>query len=160
MNYRTIALTLSLAAVGVSIAYAAPQPAPTAAGQTPLPKATATPTPAPSPPPTKAAPSFTADQARKGQTLFYQNCAECHGGNLEGNFGPALGTGDGNVQWDSIGYVWSYMTAHMPVGNSGGLKPDEYLDIMAFIMKSHGHQPGKAMLTPNSAKASQALLGP
>ncbi len=140
--------------------HAVPRPGPTAAGQTPLPKPTPTPTKAPSPPPTTTAPSFAADQARKGQTLFYENCAECHGGNLEGNVGPALSGGDGNVQWDSVGYVWDYMTGHMPAGNAGGLRQDEYLDIMSFILKSHGHRPGKTMLTPESAKASQALLGP
>lgn len=108
----------------------------------------------------KSVPSYTADQARKGQTLFYENCAECHGAKLDGNVGPALGNGDGNIQWDPVGYVYTYMTGHMPVGNSGGLSRGEYLDIMAFLLKSHGHPPGKTALTAGSATASQALLGP
>ena len=112
------------------------------------------------PPASGMVPSFLADQARKGQTLFYENCAECHGAQLEGKFGPALGGGDGNIQWDTIGYVWSYMTGHMPAGNSGGLSREEYVDIMAFLLQTHGHPAGRAALTPLSAQASTALLGP
>ena len=146
-------------AFGAPLAQAGVTPQPTAAGQTPLPNPTPTPTPAPSPSPSDSVPSFTVGQARLGQTLFYENCAECHGGNLQGNFGPALAGPDGNIQWDSVGYVYSYMTGHMPAGNSGGLSKDEYLDIMSFLLKRHGHQPGKTMLTPAQATASTALLG-
>lgn len=105
-------------------------------------------------------PSFTDAQATKGQILFYENCAECHGATLEGNFGPAL-SGDGsNVQWQSVTYVWTYMTAHMPAGNAGALRPDEYLEIMAFLLKMHGNPAGIAPLTAKAAAASKALMGP
>lgn len=106
-----------------------------------------------------AAPSYSADQARKGQTVFYLQCAECHGGNLEGNFGPALAGGDGNIQWDSVKYVYTYMTGHMPAGNAGGLSKDEYVDLMSFLLKMHGHAAGKSALTEDAAKNSKALLG-
>jgi len=105
------------------------------------------------------APSYDAGQARKGQTVFYEQCAECHGGNLEGNFGPALAGGDGNIQWDTVKYVYTYMTGHMPAGNAGGLSKDEYVDLMSFLLKMHGHAPGKRALTEDAAKNSKALLG-
>ncbi|HET6276343.1 MAG TPA: c-type cytochrome [Candidatus Cybelea sp.] len=104
-------------------------------------------------------PSFTDDQATKGQTLFYENCAECHGARLEGNFGPALAGDASNVQWESVTYVWGYMTAHMPAGNAAGLKPREYLEIMAFLLKAHGNVPGKRALSATDAAASKALMG-
>jgi len=106
------------------------------------------------------APSYTGDQAVKGQILFYENCAECHGADLAGNFGPALAGGGGNVQWETVSYVWTYMTAHMPAGNAGGLRPDEYLGIMAFLLKVHGHPPGAAPLSSAAAAASKAFMGP
>jgi mono/diheme cytochrome c family protein len=105
-------------------------------------------------------PSYTDAQATKGQILFYENCAECHGARLEGNIGPALAGEDGNVQWETVTYVWGYMTAHMPAGNANGLRPDEYLEIMAFLLKVHGHLAGRAPLTAPEAAASKALMGP
>ncbi len=111
-------------------------------------------------PPTPLAPAYTDAQAVKGQILFYENCAECHGASLEGNFGPALAGADSNVQWETVSYVWTYMTAHMPAGNAGGLRPEEYLEIMAFLMKTHGHAPGAAPLSARAAAGSKAFMGP
>ena len=109
---------------------------------------------APAPPP------FTGEQARKGQTLFYEDCAECHGGALEGKFGPALSGGEGNLQWATVSYVWQYMTAHMPAGNAGGLTREQYVDIMAFLLERHGALPSAKPLTVNAALESKAYLGP
>jgi len=107
-----------------------------------------------------AAPSFTEEQAQRGQIAFYENCAECHGARLEGNFGPALDDTHGNVQWEPVSFVFSYMTAFMPAGNAHSLRPNDYLDIMAFLLKAHGHQPGAAELTAQAATNSKAVLGP
>ncbi len=107
-----------------------------------------------------APPSFTAEQANKGQILFYENCAECHGAQLEGNAGPALDATHGNVQWETVSFVFSYMSAFMPAGNAHGLPPDDYLNIMAFLLKAHGHHPGAAALTAKAATNSKAPLGP
>lgn len=105
-------------------------------------------------------PSYTGDQATKGQILFYEDCAECHGATLGGNYGPALAGPDGNVQWETVTYVWGYMTAHMPAGNANGLKPQEYVEIMAFLLKAHGHPAGTTPLTAAAANASKAYMGP
>lgn len=109
---------------------------------------------APAPPP------YSAEQARKGQTLFYEQCAECHGDRLQGHFGPGLSTGDDNLQWSTVSYIWNYMTAHMPAGSAGALSEDEYLDIMAFLLKEHGNLPSRMPLTARAANESKALLGP
>jgi mono/diheme cytochrome c family protein len=104
-------------------------------------------------------PSYTETQAARGRILFYENCAECHGASLAGNFGPALAGPNGNVQWESVSYVWGYMTAHMPAGNADGLKPQQYLDIMAFLIQQHGHHAGSSPLTAPAAASSKALMG-
>ncbi|HTU82566.1 MAG TPA: c-type cytochrome [Candidatus Acidoferrales bacterium] len=105
------------------------------------------------------APSYTVLQAHHGQTLYYEQCAECHGGMLEGQIGPALAGGDGNVQWETVSYVWTYVTAHMPAGNAGGLSLSDYADILAFLLQEHGHVPGRARLTPKIAMESEAYFG-
>lgn len=126
-----------------------------------LEKAPPNPVTVPTHAPTQSAvPSFTDEQARRGQIAFYENCAECHGAQLEGNFGPALDDSHGNVQWESVSAVFSYLTASMPFGNAGGLPRNEYLDIMAFLLHAHGHHPGAAALTVGAALNSKASLGP
>jgi mono/diheme cytochrome c family protein len=107
-----------------------------------------------------AAPSYRAEQARQGQTLYYVNCAQCHGAMLEGRIGPALAGGDGNVQWESVSYVWNYALGHMPEGNAGGLPHADYVAIIAFLLKMHGHPAGASPLTEASANAAKALFGP
>lgn len=111
-------------------------------------------------PPAPLAPSFTAAQAVSGQFLYYENCAECHGASLEGNFGPGLDAPNGNVQWNSISFVWNYMIQHMPEGNAGGLRTDQYLAIMSFLMKSNGDPPGPTPLRADAANESKAFLAP
>ncbi len=106
------------------------------------------------------APSFTVGQSRAGQSLFYANCAECHGAELQGQYGPALAGSDGNLQWQTIKKVYAFATTQMPFGNAGGLPREEYVDIMAFLMQSHGHPAGTTPLTAAAAAGSLAKMGP
>lgn len=105
-------------------------------------------------------PSFTADQANRGRLEFYENCAECHGAQSQGKYGPALVGPDGNLQWETLQYVYGYETSQMPAGNAGGLSQKVYLDITAYLLQSHGNRPGSKPLTANVASTSQALIEP
>lgn len=147
-------MKIILVLVAVMVAVAPPEPPVREAAP---PNPVTVPTLVPSNP---RVPSFTARQANKGQILFYENCAECHGAQLEGNAGPALDDTHGNVQWETVSFVFSYMSAFMPAGNAHSLSPDDYLNIMAFLLKAHGHHTGAAALTANAATNSKALLGP
>lgn len=109
------------------------------------------------PPP---APSFTTDQARRGQLSYYENCAECHGAKSQGLYGPALVGPDGNVQWETVQYVYQYALSQMPAGNAGGLPKKTYVDIMAYLLQAHGHRPGSKPLTAAIANTSLAVFGP
>ncbi len=111
------------------------------------------------PKPSNAVPSYTDAQARVGQTQFYLHCAECHGASGQGNYGPGLLVDDGNVQWQPVYYVYSYMMQHMPAGDADALRKDQYIDIMAFLLKAHGHPAGTKPLTNKSLLDSGALLG-
>lgn len=112
--------------------------------------------PAPAPP--AGAASFTADQAYQGRFTFIAQCAECHGGDLQGHFGPPLQGPDSNVPWQTPKNIWSYMTVHMPVGNAGGLPQRDYLNVMAFLMQSNGRRPGRAELSAAAIATDPAAL--
>ncbi len=102
--------------------------------------------------------SFTADQAWQGRFGYIARCAQCHGGDLHGYFGPALQGPDSNVPWQTPKQVWTYMTVHMPAGDAGALPQKQYLEIMAYLMQSSGRRAGRAALTPAAIAADPAAL--
>jgi mono/diheme cytochrome c family protein len=106
-----------------------------------------------------SAPSFTADQATKGQRVFYANCAMCHGVKLQGISGPALKGGDSNLSLQSVSAVYTYTSTEMPAGNAGGLKSDDYVNVIAFLFKQNGQKPGSIRLSASTLKASTAKFG-
>jgi len=104
--------------------------------------------------------SFTSDQAYQGRFAYIQNCAECHGGDLGGQFGPALAGPHSNVPWLTPGAVYSYMIAQMPVGNAGGLSQADYINIEAFILQSNGRRAtGNRLTLPAITKDTTHLDG-
>ncbi len=102
--------------------------------------------------------SFTAAQAYRGRFAYIENCAECHGGDLGGQFGPALAGPHSNVPWQTPGAFYSYMTQQMPVGNAGGLSQTDYVNIAAFVFQSNGRHAGAKRLTVNAITNDTAAL--
>jgi mono/diheme cytochrome c family protein len=98
-------------------------------------------------------------QAETGRLAYYESCAECHGGKLEGVFGPALAGGDDNLQWQAVKDVYAYMAAHMPHGNPESLPAQSYLAIMAFLMQSHGLPAGSKPLSADAVAKDATLMG-
>jgi mono/diheme cytochrome c family protein len=103
--------------------------------------------------------SYTTEQAYRGRLQYYESCAECHGGKLEGVFGPALADGDDNLQYQAVKDVYGYMSTHMPHGNPMSLTDDQYVAIMAFLMQSHGLPAGSQALTKRAVMADTTLMG-
>jgi mono/diheme cytochrome c family protein len=108
--------------------------------------------------PAPAPASFTAAQAYQGRFAYIQNCAECHGGDLGGQFGPALVGPHSNVPWQTPQAFYSYMTVQMPVGNAGGLSQADYLNIAAFVLQSNGRHAGAKRLTVTAIANDTAAL--
>ncbi len=104
--------------------------------------------------------SYTKDQAWQGRVTYYEHCAECHGGGLEGKFGPALAGGDDRTQYESGSAVYAYYSVSMPHGNPGALSTAEYVDIMAFLYQQHGRPAGTRPLTVQTIAADAQPLGP
>ncbi|WP_243094691.1 c-type cytochrome [Thermus thalpophilus] len=75
-----------------------------------------------------------ADPAR-GQALYQQRCAVCHGQNGEGQVGPPLwgphsyNAGAGMANWQNLA---AFIHGAMPLGNPN-LTPEEARDIAAFV---------------------------
>lgn len=103
--------------------------------------------------------SFLASQADTGRLTYYAKCAMCHGANLEGISGPALKGNDANLQSLTVSYVYKYTIVQMPVGNAGGLSSKEYVNLVAFLLRSNGRHAGTTALTPATLSKDNSKIG-
>lgn len=85
---------------------------------------------------------FTAEQAAAGKIVYDQQCAACHGRQLEGPDAPGLFGMDIMQNWDSAGGLYDFISVAMPPSGAGTLGEDAYLNIVAYIMEFNGAEPG------------------
>lgn len=90
---------------------------------------------------------FTKDQAANGQTLYQAHCAACHGAKLEGAGAPALDAATLYIDWGTADTLYLMLSKSMPPQNPGTLKEDEYVSILAYILKANGFPEGTKPLT-------------
>src|SRR6185437_15386428 len=64
---------------------------------------------------------FTSEQAARGRLAFSGECAECHGGNLEGGEGKALAGDQFWKDWKerSVGELLTFVRTNMPFDDAG-----------------------------------------
>ena len=107
-------------------------------------------TPVPTTPPTAG------ELARRGAGVFARICATCHGAKGEGVVGPALiGPGASLGKFGSGKGLYDYVSVAMPQSNPGSLSPDEYLQVVAFLLVQNGAVRPDASLTRSSLAAVQ-----
>lgn len=85
--------------------------------------------------------SFPAAQIRRGTPLFNDNCAACHGARLEGVLdGPPLAGANFQAAWfgQPVSALYEFTSTNMPQDRPGALTPEQYADIVAFILKKNG----------------------
>jgi mono/diheme cytochrome c family protein len=105
-------------------------------------------------------PSFTAEQAERGRTVYNQNCQECHGSTLDnGEFGgPPLKGSYFRNHWGagSVADLTGYAKALMPPDRPGRLSDQTYTDVVAFLLSNNGYAPNGREL-PADAAAQQKM---
>jgi mono/diheme cytochrome c family protein len=107
---------------------------------------------------------YTADQATKGALAYYQNCAMCHGPNLDGQpggySGPALkGSDFADPSYDfHVSDIFNLVAKQMPAATPGSLSHEQDVEIMAFILQQNGYPPGAKELVYEEAEKSQVPI--
>ena len=82
---------------------------------------------------------YTEEQAKRGQALYSQECASCHGGELTGGeMAPPLAGGEFLAGWDglTVGDLFERIRISMPQNNPGSLSGQQNADILAFMFSS------------------------
>jgi mono/diheme cytochrome c family protein len=108
----------------------------------------------------QAPPSFTQEQADRGEAEYAHNCLDCHGSRLDnGEFGgPPLKGSSFARHWDAanVAALFSFMKAKMPPDRPGQLNDETYADLIAYILGENGFAPGNKELSTD-VNAQQAM---
>ncbi|HWX90674.1 MAG TPA: cytochrome c [Rhizomicrobium sp.] len=93
-------------------------------------------------------------QATRGQTLYMQSCARCHGADLSGTYEIPPLTGRFMPYWSgsSLDVLFDYVSTAMPLDHPGALGAGANADILAFILKSNAIPSGSKELGTGNLK--------
>jgi len=94
---------------------------------------------------------YTAEQAKRGETVFGDVCAACHGPDLGGSdLAPALAGADFAMNWNDMKIVdfFDRVSQTMPLSSPGSLSAQQYADVISFILQKSGAPAGTTELPP------------
>jgi S-disulfanyl-L-cysteine oxidoreductase SoxD len=89
---------------------------------------------------------YTAAQADRGADVYAGMCRSCHA--------PASHTGVVfSKAWKGrpLADLFTYVSERMPKNEPGSLAPEQYADVVAYMLKLNAMPPGPAELAPDSA---------
>ncbi len=104
--------------------------------------------------------AFTADQASNGGGVYSQNCAACHGINMEGSGdAPALVGGSFMLKWrpKMVSELFGEILQTMPANNPGSLSEAAALNATAYILQRNGAAAGQQALTGGATTLISAI---
>ena len=102
---------------------------------------------------------YTEPQARRGEKIYADSCASCHGEDLSGGGQtPALAGKEFNADWNDLAMsdLFDRTRATMPADKPGTLKPAEVADVMAFLFRKAQMPAGPTEL-PSDTAALKAI---
>jgi polar amino acid transport system substrate-binding protein len=102
---------------------------------------------------------YTEEQARRGEKIYADSCASCHGPDLSGGGQtPGLAGKEFNMDWSDLALsdLFDRTRATMPADAPGTLKPEQAADVIAFILQKGSFPAGQTEL-PADAAAIKAI---
>jgi len=104
---------------------------------------------------------FTADQAKRGENIYKEQCAACHGDNLEGAgpMPPLAGT-DFLANWKDkpLSELYEKIQTSMPATAPGTLSPAQAADTVAYMLSMGKYPAGSAALEGTSDSLAKITL--
>lgn len=92
---------------------------------------------------------YTDAQAARGEGVYHQECANCHGHALEGaDMSPALTGATFSSNWNdlSLGDLFERIRISMPMDRPGTLSRQQNADVIAYILQANKWPAGAAEL--------------
>jgi S-disulfanyl-L-cysteine oxidoreductase SoxD len=93
---------------------------------------------------------YTEAQAKRGEGLYSQYCASCHGADLAGGeMAPGLTGGEFTSNWNdlSLGDLYERIRISMPQSAPGSLSRQQNSDILSYVLRKMNMPVGTAELS-------------
>ena len=93
---------------------------------------------------------FTDEQARRGETVYRQECSNCHGPELEGaDMTPPLIGGGFTANWNdlTVGDLYERIRTTMPLDKPGRLSRQQNADVIAYMLNANMWPAGSTELS-------------
>ena len=92
---------------------------------------------------------YTIEQAKRGEKLYAEKCASCHGPDMNGGeMAPGLTGGEFTSNWNdlSLGDLFERMRISMPQNAPGSLSRTDNADILSYMLNKGNYPPGETEL--------------
>ena len=96
---------------------------------------------------------YTEEQAKRGEGLYSQYCASCHGPDLAGGeMAPGLTGGEFTANWNdlSIGDLYERIRISMPQSAPGSLTRQQNSDILSYMLRKMNNPVGTTELSTST----------
>jgi S-disulfanyl-L-cysteine oxidoreductase SoxD len=107
---------------------------------------------------------YSEAQAARGEGLYQQYCAVCHGPRLEGNPAAPLTGAAFRSRWEdgrhTLDDLYFIIRSLMPNNAPGSLSKAQYADVVAYLLKVNGYPAGGTELVPSAAAMKGVTLQP
>ena len=89
---------------------------------------------------------YSTAQADRGEARFKTSCSSCH-------TASSFSGGAFAERWSgqTLGQVFDFVSNVMPENDPGSLKAEEYVSVMAFILRTNGYPAGETDLPTDAA---------
>jgi mono/diheme cytochrome c family protein len=94
---------------------------------------------------------YTEAQSKRGEAVYLEMCANCHGVELEGmDMSPALAGATFGSNWNDLtmGDLSERIRISMPADRPGTMTRAQIADVMAFMLKANKFPSGSTELPP------------
>jgi mono/diheme cytochrome c family protein len=104
---------------------------------------------------------YTDAQAKRGEALYKEQCAACHGDDLQGSGPmPPLAGGDFVKNWKNAGDLFDKIHQSMPASAPGSLSDAQTADILAYMFSVGKYPAGQAELPSKMDALTQITIEP
>ncbi len=96
---------------------------------------------------------YTEAQAAQGEKQYQEICQRCHGTDTRAGEEVSLWGDEFWKSWreDTLDNLYHYVSANMPNDEPATLRTEQYLDVLAYVLKKNSLPAGAARLTVASA---------
>ena len=101
---------------------------------------------------------YTQEQAKRGEAIYSERCAQCHGADLmSGDSVPPLAGTDFLSTWNTktVGDLFDRIRTSMPADQPGTLNRQQTADILAYLLNANKFPAGKTELAAQSESLKQ-----